>query len=175
MSEKRAATTGGISKQEAENLQIRQKVLDMAAYAMPLIERWSVAHQKLLGDDIAHCMNEMVELAAALQFEQNKKTPCKNLDMKNKALQDFITLAYALKYLKGSSSYDEWTRRSKEIGAMIGGYKKYIYEETPAAKGKRWGGIREYRVLSFWEQAIHYVCRSVGATGTTPRTLACST
>lgn len=137
MSEKRAATTGGISKQEAEDLQIRQKVLDMAAYAMPLIERWSVAHQKLLGDDIAHCMNEMVELAAALQFEQNKKTPCKNLDMKNKALQDFITLAYALKYLKGSSSYDEWTRRSKEIGAMIGGYKKYIYEETPAAKGKR--------------------------------------
>ena len=57
--------------------------------------------------------------------------------MKNKALQDFITLAYALKYLKGSSSYDEWTRRSIEIGAMIGGYKKYIYEDTPAAKGKR--------------------------------------
>ena len=68
MSEKRAATTGGISKQEAENLQIRQKVLDMAAYAMPLIERWSVAHQKLLGDDIAHSTNQMVELAEALHY-----------------------------------------------------------------------------------------------------------
>lgn len=126
------SSPGGMNKkQESENLQIRQKILDMIAYALPLIERWSVAHQKLLGDDIAHCMNEMVELAAALQFEVNKKTPCKNLDMKNKALQDFITVAYQTKYLKGSSSYDEWTRRSKEIGAMIGGYKKWIYEDTP--------------------------------------------
>ena len=119
------SSPGGMNKkQESENLQIRQKIWDMIAYALPLIERWSVAHQKLLGD-------EMVELAAALQFEVNKKTPCKNLDMKNKALQDFITVAYQTKYLKGSSSYDEWTRRSKEIGAMIGGYKKWIYEDTP--------------------------------------------
>jgi len=126
------SSPGGMNKkQESENLQIRQKIWDMIAYALPLIERWSVAHQKLLGDDIAHCMNEMVELAAALQFEVNKKTPCKNLDMKNKALQDFITVAYQTKYLKGSKSYDEWTRRSKEIGAMIGGYKKWIYEDTP--------------------------------------------
>lgn len=137
MSENGSAAGGMGREQTGENLKIRQKVQDMIVYAMPLIERWSVAHQKLLGDDIAHCMNEMVELAAALQFEQSKKTPCKNLDMKNKALQDYITLAYALKYLKGSSSYDEWTRRSKEIGAMIGGYKKYIYEDTPAAKGRR--------------------------------------
>ena len=59
------SSPGGMNKkQESENLQIRQKIWDMIAYALPLIERWSVAHQKLLGDDIAHCMNEMVELAA---------------------------------------------------------------------------------------------------------------
>lgn len=131
MNNRAADDESGMNKeQETENLRIRQKIRDMICYALPLIERWSIAHQKLLGDDIAHCMNEMTELAAALQFEVNKKTPCKNLDMKNKALQDHITTAYNLKYLKGSSSYDEWTRRSKEIGAMIGAYKKWIYEET---------------------------------------------
>ena len=128
------AASGMNKDQEFENLQIRQKVIDMIAYALPLIEKWSVPHQKLLGDDIAHCMNEMLEYAAALQFDHSKKTPCKNLDMKNKALQDYITLAYQVKYLKGSSSYDEWTRRSKEIGCMVGAYKKWIYEDTPGKK-----------------------------------------
>lgn len=128
---------GGISKeQEDENLKIRQKIIDMIAYALPIIERWPVKHQKLLGDRMADCMSDMLELAAALQFEYSKKTPCKNLDMKNKALQDFITAAYTVRYLNGRSSYDEWTRRSKEIGSMIGGYKKWIYEDSPANKKK---------------------------------------
>lgn len=65
-----------------------------------------------------------------------RKRPHKNLDMKNKALQDFVTLAYRLKYLKGSSSHAEWTRRSKEIGSMLGGYKKWLYEDAPVKNKK---------------------------------------
>ena len=118
-------------QQEYENLQIRMKIIDMMQYALPLIEKWSVSHQKLLGNRIAECMEDMLELAAELQWAHSKKTPCKNLDMKNKALQDFVTAAYKLKYLKGSSSHAEWTRRSEEIGSMIGGYQKGIYEDVP--------------------------------------------
>lgn len=121
-------------KQRYENLSIRMKIIDMMEYAMPLIEKWSVAHQKLLGDRIAECMEDMLELSNELEWAHSKKTPCKNLDMKNKALQDFVTLAYKLKYLKGSSSHAEWTRRSKEIGNMIGGYQKWIYEDIPDTK-----------------------------------------
>ena len=121
-------------KQKYENLSIRMKIMDMMEYSMPLIEIWSVAHQKLLGDRIAACMEDMLELANELEWAYSKKTPCKNLDMKNKALQDFITLAYKLKYLKGSSSHAEWTRRSKEIGSMIGGYQQWIYEDSPVPK-----------------------------------------
>ncbi len=120
-------------QQEYENLQIRMKIMDMLDYSLALIERWSVPHQKLLGDRIAECMEDMLELANELQWAHSKKTPCKNLDMKNKALQDFITLAYKRKYLKGSSSHAEWTRRSKEIGSMIGGYQKWIYEDAPTS------------------------------------------
>lgn len=85
---------------------------------------------------MALCMEEMLELANELEWAYSKKTPHKNLDMKNKALQDFITLAYRMKYLKGTSSFSEWTRRSKEIGSMLGGYKKWLYEDAPA-KSKR--------------------------------------
>ena len=119
-------------QQEEDNLGIRMKIIDMMEYSLPLIEGWSVPHQKLLGDRIAACMEDMLEIANELQWSYSKKTPCKNLDMKNKALQDYITLAYRAKYLKGSSSHAEWTRRSKEIGSMIGGYQKYLYEDAPA-------------------------------------------
>lgn len=44
------------AEMEEEGLTILQKIEDMEVYALPLIERWSIAHQKLLGDDIAHCM-----------------------------------------------------------------------------------------------------------------------
>lgn len=131
--EKNETATG---EQQVENLKIRMKIIDMIEYALPLIERWSVPHQKLLGDKIALCMEEMLELANELEWAHSKKTPHKNLDMKNKALQDFVTLAYRLKYLKGSSSHAEWTRRSKEIGSMLGGYKKWLYEDAPVKNKK---------------------------------------
>lgn len=133
LAENNETTTG---PQQTENLKLRMKIIDMIEYALPLIEKWSVPHQKLLGDKMALCMEEMLELANELEWACSKKTPHKNLDMKNKALQDFITLAYRMKYLKGTSSFSEWTRRSKEIGSMLGGYKKWLYEDAPA-KSKR--------------------------------------
>ena len=53
---------------EEEGLTILQKIEDMEVYALPLIERWSIAHQKLLGDDIAHCMNRMSQLASSANW-----------------------------------------------------------------------------------------------------------
>ena len=133
LTEKNETATG---EQQAENLKIRMKIIDMIEYALPLIEKWSVPHQKLLGNKMALCMEEMLELANELGVGVFKETPHKNLDMKNKALQDFITLAYRMKYLKGSSSFSEWTRRSKEIGSMLGGYKKWLYEDAPVKNKK---------------------------------------
>ena len=118
-------------EQEHEILTIRMKIIDMLEYALPLIERWSVPHQKLFGDKIADTMEEMLLLANEVQYSPSKKTALKRLDILNKGLQDFVTAAYRLKYLKGVSSRDEWTRRSKETGAMIGGYSKWLYDDAP--------------------------------------------
>ena len=104
----------GVSKEmEEEGFRILQKVEDMEVYALPLIARWSVPHQKLLGDDIAHCMNRMSELAAALTVAYYKKTSISELDELNKGLQSHIRVAYRLKYLKGHSSLNEWEANTK--------------------------------------------------------------
>ena len=73
------------AEMEEEGLTILQKIEDMEVYALPLIERWSIAHQKLLGDDIAHCMNRMSQLASALTVAYYKKTSISELDEMNKA------------------------------------------------------------------------------------------
>ena len=129
----------GVSKEmEEEGFRILQKVEDMEVYALPLITRWSVPHQKLLGDDIAHCMNRMSELAAALTVAYYKKTSISELDELNKGLQSHIRVAYRLKYLKGHSSLNEWEGRSTEIGRMIGKYKEWVYggdQKTAQSKG----------------------------------------
>ena len=78
------------AEMEEEGLTILQKIEDMEVYALPLIERWSIAHQKLLGDDIAHCMNRMSQLASALTVAYYKKTSISELDEMNKALQSHI-------------------------------------------------------------------------------------
>ena len=92
------------AEMEEEGLTILQKIEDMEIYALPLIERWSIAHQKLLGDDIAHCMNRMSQLASALTVAYYKKTSISELDETNKALQSHIRVAYRLGYLKGKSA-----------------------------------------------------------------------
>ena len=112
--------TSGIT--ENDTLIILQKIQDMRLYAYPIMMRWSVAEKYAIGNDMMHCMNELLELAVAVRWKHFKKTTLTDLDIKNKTLQVYIKDAFELKILKGISSYKEWTRRSEEIGKLIGGY-----------------------------------------------------
>ncbi|MCC2226315.1 four helix bundle protein [Blautia fusiformis] len=164
------------AEMEEEGLTILQKIEDMEIYALPLIERWSIAHQKLLGDDIAHCMNRMSQLASALTVAYYKKTSISELDETNKALQSHIRVAYRLGYLKGKSSRSEWEGRSAEIGRMIGKYKEWVYGDQ-----NRHNRIKVQNQGTAGNDPVvppgigYFVCRSAGATGTTLPMLACST
>ena len=116
--------TSGIT--ENDTFIILQKIQDMRQYAYPIMMRWSVAEKYAIGNDMMHCMNELLELAVAVRWKHFKKTTLTDLDIKNKTLQVYIKDAFELKILKGISSYKEWTRRSEEIGKLIGGYIQTI-------------------------------------------------
>ena len=126
MAEQRSNTNKDM---KTEGLTLQLKIEDLAVYALPLIERWSIAHQKLLGDDFAHCILKMSELVSALTVAYYKKTTISELDQLNKALQSYIRIAYRVGYLKGIKSRNELERRSAEIGAMIGKYKEWVYKD----------------------------------------------
>ena len=126
MAEQRSNTNKDM---KTEGLTLQLKIEDLAVYALPLIERWSIAHQKLFGDDFAHCILKMSELVSALTVAYYKKTTISELDQLNKALQSYIRIAFRLGYLKGIKSRNELERRSAEIGAMIGKYKERVYKD----------------------------------------------
>ncbi len=110
---------------------VRGKIIDMMDYALPIVERWSVAHQKLLGDLMISVMKDMLMLINKVEWSPSKKTALNELDYMNKCLHDLVQVAYDSKYLKGPSTLHEWQRRTDEIGKMIGGFKATIYGENP--------------------------------------------
>lgn len=122
------------AEQQSQNFQLRLKIIDMEVYGLNLISGWSVKDQKMLGDHIASVMHDMVFFANELQFSWQKKSPLKELDMRNHALQDFVQIASAAGCLRGGKSLTEWLRRASEIGCMIGGYYKYVYPDNDYRK-----------------------------------------
>lgn len=135
-----------------ECLYILQKIEDMFSYSYPLLERWSVREMRAIGNRIFDCMNDMLEYATSIRFGFYKKTDISALDKRNHQLQTYIKVAYEVKALKGLSGYKEWTRRSEEIGKMIGGFINAVYDGNPAngntanqkQKHQKSGGSRYY-------------------------------
>lgn len=118
-------------EEQARSNTVRGKIIDMMSYALPIVERWSVAHQKLLGNLMIEQMKDMLNLANKVEWSPSKKTALNELDYLNKGLHDLVQVAYESKYLKGPSTLHEWQRRSDEIGKMIGGWKAAIYGDQP--------------------------------------------
>lgn len=117
---------------DSECLYILQKIEDMIVYATPIMERWSIRDMRSIGNRISDCMNDMSEYATSIRYGFFKKTDISALDKRNHHLQTNIKVAYKTRILKGLSSYKEWTRRSEEIGSMIGGFIKSVYDTNSA-------------------------------------------
>lgn len=115
-----------------ECLFILQKIEDMIVYATPIMEKWSIREMRSIGNRISDCMNDMTEYATSIRYGFYKKTDISALDKRNHHLQTYIKVAYKVRTLKGLSTYKEWTRRSEEIGSMIGGFIKSVYDTNSA-------------------------------------------
>lgn len=113
-----------------QNFTLRLKIIDMEVYGLNLISGWTVKDQKMLGDYMANLMHEMVYYANELQFSWQKKSPLKELDMRNHALSDLIQVAFKAGCLRGTNNLTEWSRQTAEIGRLIGGYYKYVYPDN---------------------------------------------
>lgn len=143
--------TGTVTKEDS--FQILQKVEDMILYARPIMKRWSVADKHDIGNTLMDNMKELVQLSVDIREKYYKKTTLTDFDRKNKTLQEFIKLAYDMNILKGLSSYKEWTRRSEEIGRMIGGFINTVNgansdadnTATQQQKSSRYGNSRYKR------------------------------
>lgn len=103
--------------------------------------------------NLMDCMKKLLRLSVDIREKYYKKTTLGDFDRENKTLQEFIKVAYDLNILKGLSSYKEWTRRSEEIGRMIGGFINTVNgansdadnTATQQQKSSRYGNSRYKR------------------------------
>lgn len=101
------------------------KIEDMMLYGYDALAQFPKAEKFGLAQDIRHCMNELLGLAAAEEKKRSKRTTIENMDIELAKLQVFVRLAMRKKYIS-VHRFGVWSGMLVEIGKMIGGLLKSV-------------------------------------------------
>ena len=126
---------------------LKEKIGEMLRYGMPIVDKFPRRNRKL-ADIMRDSMLEMYRLATRLERKYYKKTTIEDLDIELAVLKEFVIIASDKDFYRGTrtagpdqgAAQDQkakgyapplsmherevWSRYNKEIGSMIGGYKK---------------------------------------------------
>lgn len=136
----------GQEPEQPRKFVLKEKIREMIQYGLPLVDKFPRRNRKL-ADIMRDSMLEMYRLATRLERKYYKKTTIEDLDVELAVLKEFVTIASDKDFYRGTrasgpdqQSQDQkakgyappltmherevWSRYNKEIGNMIGGYKK---------------------------------------------------
>ena len=133
------------AEEQPRKFVLKEKTGGMLRYGMPLVDNFPRRTRKC-ADILRDSMLEMYRLATRLERKYYKKTTIEELDIELAVLKEFVVLASDKDYFRGgdtgadrSKGYappltihqrDVWSRYNKEIGALIGGYKKAFEKQA---------------------------------------------
>ena len=113
---------------------LREKILEMIAYALPVLDNFP-RKDRTLSSRMRTYIFDMLELVEKVEIKHSKKTAVDELDIKLQILRDLIVLAsdrrfYGTKHQPPMTiqQRDVWGRFNKDIGNLIGGYKRSLYQ-----------------------------------------------
>lgn len=136
----------GQEPEQPRKFVLKEKIREMIQYGLPLVDKFPRRNRKL-ADIMRDSTLEMYRLATRLERKYYKKTTIEDLDVELAVLKEFVTIASDKDFYRGTrasgpdqQSQDQkakgyappltmherevWSRYNKEIGNMIGGYKK---------------------------------------------------
>lgn len=117
----------------ADDLMIRQKVIDMIEYGHTAVRQFPKAERHVLGAEIRHAMWQLLRLVVVCNKRYHKKTTMQDLDAELDLLRCQIRVATSLGYLE-FRRYEHWSKLNDEIGRMIGGWMKSLDKSTGGAR-----------------------------------------
>ncbi len=140
--------SNGQEAEQPRKFVLKEKIREMIQYGLPLVDRFPRRNRKL-ADIMRDSMLEMYRLATRLERKYYKKTTIEDLDVELAVLKEFVIIASDKDFYRGTRmagpnqgqpaqdqkakgfappltmhERDVWSRYNKEIGNMIGGYKK---------------------------------------------------
>ena len=138
----------GQEPEQPRKFVLKEKIREMIQYGLPLVDKFPRRNRKL-ADIMRDSMLEMYRLATRLERKYYKKTTIEDLDVELAVLKEFVIIASDKDFYRGTRAAgpdqkmtaqeqkakgfappltmherDVWSRYNKEIGNMIGGYKK---------------------------------------------------
>lgn len=128
--------SAGQDAEKPRKFVLKEKIGEMLRYGMPLVDKFPRRNRKL-ADTLRDSMLEMFRLVTRLERKYYKKTTIEDLDLELAVLKEFVILASdkgycGEKYAPPLTIHQRevWSRYNKEIGAMIGGYKKAFEKQA---------------------------------------------
>lgn len=140
--------TAGQEPEQPRKFVLKEKIREMIQYGLPLVDKFPRRNRKL-ADIMRDSMLEMYRLATRLERKYYKKTTIEDLDVELAVLKEFVIIASDKDFYRATRNgstgekliaetcaskgfapplsmheRDVWSRYNKEIGNMIGGYKK---------------------------------------------------
>ena len=139
--------SAGQEPEQPRKFVLKEKIREMIQYGLPLVDKFPRRNRKL-ADIMRDSMLEMYRLATRLERKYYKKTTIEDLDIELAVLKEFVIIASDKDFYRGTrtagpdqgAAQDQkakgfapplsmherevWSRYNKEIGSMIGWYKK---------------------------------------------------
>ncbi len=106
-----------------DKLIIYQKLYDLIIYAFPIINRFPKNQRFVLAQQIENSLLDAVKLVARANLQRDKRRTLYELDVQLDMTKLLIRIAHDLNLLS-HRHYGQMAMRMKEIGRLLGGWRK---------------------------------------------------
>lgn len=120
-----------VAEEEKQDFELQQRVYDMINFGYGVLDQYPKAQKFSLAQDTKKCMDQIMRLVIRANKRYYKKTTLEDLDIEVAALKVYVRMGHDRKYMS-HGSYEEWSKRVRQVGAMVGGWIK-SNQATPDA------------------------------------------
>ena len=111
-----------------DKLIIYQKLYDLITYAFPIVNRFPKNQRFVLAQQIENSLLDAVKLVAKANLQRDKRRTLYELDIQLNMTKLLIRVAHDLNLLS-HRHYGQMAMRMKEIGRLLGGWRKQQAEK----------------------------------------------
>lgn len=114
-----------MEKAKSGQLILLQKMYDLVKFGYITVKQFPKTEKFCMGAAIKESLNLMLGYVVSASEKSNPKSDLQKLDIENKKMRAFVKMSMELSFIS-MGKYEEWSRKSIEIGKLLGGWLKSL-------------------------------------------------